>query len=201
MRAPARVLAIAAAVLACAGSPRAREVPACAASELHPLPDAGCELDEAVADYKHDTVLTLWSYVGSESPRLPVVIQFDPRARVESVCLEEGTSVGSAARAKLERATRALRAMPPGPACLAGTRLELAEDFADASKGWRRKTKSRPEVEELCTLGERTCVGASREPVCALFTDGRRKTYPDACQACRDPSVSGYDEGACQIRP
>ena len=200
MRAPAPVLAIAAAALACAGAP-VLEVPACVASELRPLPDASCELDADVADFKRDTVLTLWSYVGSESPRLPVVIEFDPRARVASVCVEEGASVGSGVRERLDRAVRALRAMPPGPACLAGRRLELAEDFVDASKGWRRKSNRRPEVEELCTLGERRCAGPSREPVCALLTDGRRKTYPDACQACRDPNVSGYDEGTCSIRP
>jgi len=146
-------------------------------------------------------VLTLWGYVGSESPRLPVVIEFDPRARVESVCVEQGASVGRRVRERLDRAIRTLRAMPPAPACLAGTRLELAEDFADASKGWRRKSYRRPEVEELCTVVEQRCLGAWREPVCALRTDGSRKTYPDACQACRDPAVTGYDAGECRILP
>ena len=200
MRAPARILAIAASGLACAGV-QAPELPLCAASELRPLPDASCELDADVVDYKRDTVLTLWSYVGSESPRLPVVVEFDPRARVESVCLEQDASVGRRVREQLDRAIRTLRAMPPGPACLAGTRLELAEDFADASKGWRRKSYRRPEVEELCTLAERRCLGTWREPVCALTTDGSRKTYPDACQACRDPAVTGYDAGDCSILP
>jgi hypothetical protein len=199
LRPPVRTLAIAACALACAGV-HSEDAPSCVASELHPLPDASCELDADVADYKRDTVLTLWSYVGSES-RLPVVIEFDPRARVESVCLERGASVGSRARARLDRAIRTLRAMPPGPACLAGRRLELAEDFADASKGWRRPGERRPEVEEPCTLMQRRCLGAAREPVCALLTDGRRKTYPDACQACRDPAVTGYDEGTCSILP
>jgi len=200
MRPPARILAIAASWFACAGV-QAPELPLCVESELRPLPDASCELDADVVDYKRDTVLTLWGYVGSESPRLPVVIEFDPRARVESVCVEQGASVGRRVRGQLDRAIRTLRAMPPAPACLAGTRLELAEDFADASKGWRRKSYRRPEVEELCTVGERRCLGAWREPVCALRTDGSRKTYPDACQACRDPAVTGYDAGNCSILP
>ncbi len=198
MRPPVRILAIAASALACAGV-QAPELPVCAASELRPLPAASCELDADVVDYKRDTVLTLWSYVGSESPRLPVVIHFDPRARVESVCVEPGATVGRRAPDQLARAIRTLRAMPPAPACLAGTRLELAEDFADASKGWRRKSNRLPDVEELCTLGERRCLGSWRDPVCALRTDGSRKTYPDACQACRDPAVTGYDAGNCSI--
>jgi hypothetical protein len=200
MRWPARILAIAAAGLACAGV-ETPALPLCAAPELHALPDASCELDADVVDYKRDTVLTLWSYVGSESPRLAVVIEFDSRARVESVCVEEGASVGYRVRERLDRAIRTLRAMPPGPACLAGTRLELAEDFADASRGWRRKSYRRPEVEELCGLAQERCLGALREPVCALLTDGRRKTYPDACEACRDPAVTGYDAGTCWILP
>jgi hypothetical protein len=196
MRLPCRILAIAASGLACAGAP-APELPACSASELRPLPDASCELDAEVVDYKRDTVLTLWSYLGAGSPRLPLVLEFDRRARVESVCVEPDASFGRGVRRQLDRAIRALRAMPPGPACLAGTRLELAEDFADASKGWRRKEGRRPEVEQLCTLGERRCLGAWREPVCALRNDGSRKTYADACQACRDPAVTGYDAGNC----
>jgi hypothetical protein len=165
-------------------------------AELPPLPDAACELDADVVDYRKDTVLTLWSYVGARSGRFPVVVALDARARIESLCLEEGVSLGRRARQQLERATRTLRGMPPGPACLAGTRLELGEDFADASRGWRRPTRPRPQVEELCSPGQQSCVGWT-EPVCALKTDGDRETYPDACQACRDPAVTGYDAGTC----
>jgi hypothetical protein len=193
MRPPATILAIAAWQLACAG-PQSPAAPVCT-EPPRPLPEASCELDEAVADYKRDTVLTLWGYVGSQSSRLPIVIEFDDRARVASVCMEEGASVGSKVRKQLDRAIRTLRAMPPAPACLAGTRLELGEDLAEASRGGRRNER-RPVVEAQCLPIQPPCAGW-QEPVCALLTDGSRETYPDVCQACRDPAVTGYDEGRC----
>ena len=196
MRPPARILAIAAWQLACVG-PREPAAPVCA-GPLPPLPEAGCELDAEVADYKRDTVMTLWGYVGSQASKLPLVLVFDARARVASVCLEKEASVGSRQRAQLDRAIRTLRSMRAGPACLAGTRLELAEDVADASHQWRGRARHQPEVEEFCMAGQQSCAGW-REPVCALLSDGSRETYPDACEACRDPAVTGYDEGRCPL--
>jgi hypothetical protein len=186
-------IAAAAGLAACAG--RTPGFPVCVPAELQPLPEASCELDEEVADFRRDTVLTLWGYVGSRPSRFPVVVELDARARIASVCLEEGASLGWRAREQLERAARTLRAMPPGPACLAGRRLELAEDFADATRGSGR-ARRQPQVQELCAPGQQVCVGW-RDPVCALRKDGSRKTYSDACQACRDPDVTGYDEGTC----
>jgi hypothetical protein len=191
MRTAAGILAIAASGLACAGV-EPPPIPACDATALRPPPEASCELGEEVADYKRDTVLTVWSYVGSAVPRL--AIDFDARARVDRVCAEAGVRVGRKARTELERAVRALRAMPPAPRCLAGRSLDLRDEFANATSGWRRR---RPEVEELCFSGQQLCTGW-REPVCALLSDGSRRTYPDECAACRDPAVAGYDEGRCQ---
>jgi hypothetical protein len=198
MRAAAGLAAISASALACAGVEPAA-VPACDPAALRPPPEASCELDAEVVDFKRDTVMTVWSYVGSDLPRLPLVLVFDARARVESVCAE-GRSRGSGkARAGLERAIRALRAMPPAPRCLAGTRLDLSEDFAEATSRWRRQSWQRREPEELCLPLQQRCVGW-REPVCGLRSDGSRRTYADACEACRDPSVEGYDEGVCPIQ-
>jgi hypothetical protein len=199
MRRAIRLLAFAASGLGCAGTQPAAP-PACAASAERPLPAPRCELDPEVADYKRDTILTLWGYVGSRSSRLPVVLELDSRARIESVCLEEGGSLDRETRQQLERAIRTLRAMRPGPACLAGTRLELAEDFADAGARWRPRTPAIPRTDELCAMGQQRCTGW-REPVCALFSDGRRATYPDACEACLAAGVRGYDEGPCPIYP
>jgi len=198
MRSVAGIVAITASGLACAGVEPVG-IPLCDEGQLRPLPEASCELGEEVADYKRDTVLTVWSYVGSDSPRLPLVIGFDSRARVESVCVEEAARIARKARDRLDLAIRTLRALPPGPDCLAGRRLDLAEDFADATHEWRRKSRRRPEVEELCFPGQQRCAGW-REPVCALKSDGSRKTYPDACEACRDRSVTGYDEGTCEFQ-
>ena len=35
-------------------------------------------------------------------------------------------------------------------------------------------------------------------PVCGHLYNGERKTYPNACSACSDPSVSGRRPGACE---
>ena len=35
-------------------------------------------------------------------------------------------------------------------------------------------------------------------PVCALLQDDSSKTYSNGCNACSDPEVTGYREGACE---
>ena len=35
-------------------------------------------------------------------------------------------------------------------------------------------------------------------PVCALLQDGSFKTFSNGCNACSDPAVTGYREGACE---
>lgn len=48
-------------------------------------------------------------------------------------------------------------------------------------------TEPRPQV---CTQDYR--------PVCAALQDGSLKTYSNGCNACSDPAVTGYREGACE---
>lgn len=36
------------------------------------------------------------------------------------------------------------------------------------------------------------------QPVCAVLQDGSFKTYSNGCNACSDPAVTGYREGACE---
>ena len=48
-------------------------------------------------------------------------------------------------------------------------------------------TEPRPQV---CTQDYR--------PVCAMLHDGGFKTYSNGCNACSDPSVTGYREGVCE---
>ena len=57
---------------------------------------------------------------------------------------------------------------------------------ADIRAGFVVCTEPRPEA---CTM--------QYDPVCAEMTDGRSKTYSNACSACSDPLVSGYVTGAC----
>jgi hypothetical protein len=35
------------------------------------------------------------------------------------------------------------------------------------------------------------------DPTCAVLTDGKRKEYASACNACADDAVRGYDVGPC----
>lgn len=42
---------------------------------------------------------------------------------------------------------------------------------------------------EACTMEYR--------PVCGELTDGKTKTYGNACSACGDPLVSGFRAGEC----
>jgi hypothetical protein len=48
-------------------------------------------------------------------------------------------------------------------------------------------TEPRPQI---CTQDYR--------PVCAMLQDGSLKTYSNGCNACSDPAVTGYREGACE---
>jgi len=48
-------------------------------------------------------------------------------------------------------------------------------------------TEPRPQV---CTQDYR--------PVCAMLQDGTFRTYSNGCNACSDPAVTGYREGACE---
>ena len=52
--------------------------------------------------------------------------------------------------------------------------------------GYMACTEPRPEA---CTM--------QYDPVCGAMTDGRSKTYSNACSACSDPLVNGYGKGAC----
>ena len=58
---------------------------------------------------------------------------------------------------------------------------------ADETKEMVACKQPRPQV---CTQDYR--------PVCALLQDGGFKTYSNGCNACSDPAVSGYREGACE---
>lgn len=58
---------------------------------------------------------------------------------------------------------------------------------ADNQKGMVACPSPRPQV---CTQDYR--------PVCAVLQDGSFNTYPNGCNACSDPAVSGYREGPCE---
>ena len=42
---------------------------------------------------------------------------------------------------------------------------------------------------EICTM--------NYEPVCGFTAEGNSETHSNACSACSDPKVIGYQEGSC----
>ena len=55
-------------------------------------------------------------------------------------------------------------------------------------------------TEELVSCPETRPEVCSQDyrPVCAVLQDGSFKTYANGCNACADPAVTGYREGACE---
>ena len=64
------------------------------------------------------------------------------------------------------------------------------------------------ELHSRKSLGERKMVSCTEprpqvctqdyHPVCARLLDSSFKTYSNGCNACSDPAVTGYREGACE---
>jgi hypothetical protein len=165
-----------------------------------PPPDSECELSEGVVEWKRGAVLALWGYVGSELRRLPVAVDFDADARALGACLEPGASVPRPQRKRVARGLRAVESTPRPPACLAGRRLSLADEWVRHSRGARSRQRARAgEPENRCSIRDAGC-GGFGSPVCGLRSDGRWADYGDRCQACRDPSVVGWDARPCALR-
>jgi hypothetical protein len=101
---------------------RAREsVPLCGALDsLAPPPD-GCgagELDEFTA--------ALSARVREPAGRVLVRVELDDQSRVGALCVGPGPGYGPAsAQRALAEQLAAIRALPPGPACAAGKRIDL----------------------------------------------------------------------------
>jgi len=49
-----------------------------------------------------------------------------------------------------------------------------------------------------CTEPRPQVCSQDYRPVCATLQDGSFKTYSNGCNACSDPAVIGYREGACE---
>jgi hypothetical protein len=201
-RAPSRTsprwLACAAAALgaACAGA-YALDLPRCDAQPAKPAPATECELSGDVREYRRDAAGTLWGYIGPTLRRVPVALDFDGSARVETACLTgDPPGVRGDARRGLERSFAALRGMRRAPACLAGTRLELEEDFAAEKQRWSsRRVRATPPIEVRCVV-QAGCNDFSG-PVCAILSDGSYAQTRSECSACGDPAVVGFRRGPC----
>ena len=56
---------------------------------------------------------------------------------------------------------------------------------------------SQPEVEKMCTSPRPEVCTMDYAPVCGIRADSTANTYSNACSACSDPKVIGYNTGEC----
>ena len=54
-----------------------------------------------------------------------------------------------------------------------------------------------PALDHVCTDPRPKACTRDYRPVCAIHEDGSQSTAPNGCEACADPSVTGYRDGAC----
>jgi hypothetical protein len=88
-----------------------------------------------------------------------------------------------------------LRATPPGPACLAGTTLDLSSALVTGSvRDPFRFPIGMTDCPERRNL---RCINQLRH-VCAYYRDGRHRSFENACEACRDEQVVGYLDFVCE---
>ena len=67
----------------------------------------------------------------------------------------------------------------------------MMSDQSTENENGDQNVKECPEIRpEVCTQDYR--------PVCAELESGDMKTYSNGCNACTDPAVIGYREGACE---
>ncbi len=188
---------VAALLLACITS--YQELPLCAALSPRDPPPDSCADSAAVVDYEDRLTFeilrhSLWEYPAG----VPLHVALRSDRRVGLVCVgSESARPGWSARDRVAASLGALRSLPPGPACLAGTTLDLTGELT---------RRSIPAGAIRLPVGTRSCrefqgVRCVPQPVevCAVFQDGRRRTYPNACEACREPSVVGYLDFECRI--
>ena len=148
-------------------------------------------------EFRQDAASLLWGWIGPSLRTVPVALDFDARARVETACLSaEPHGVRGDSRRALERSFAALRSMRRAPPCLARTRLSLEEDFAAEKERYRgRRARQAPQIETRCTV-QTSCDDLGR-PVCAVLSDGSWRSYRSECAACDDPGVVGFQSGPC----
>lgn len=128
----ARRVAIAGLICACASSPRPVADPCVAAAERPPRPTAACFESEAgqrhagrIATLIADALSGYHSHPGSAE----LSVGFDDAASVAFVCADSVD--GDRIAGRLPGAVETVRALPAGPACFAGRRLDFAWESAE----------------------------------------------------------------------
>lgn len=132
------ILAVLTATLACAtASPG--DVPYCLSPSLRAETPIDCRADPEVGIYRGDLVAAIDGELRSEHfASLGVSAEFDPIESMPSVCIaRDPSSVPWVVRQELTRANAKLRSFRAGPACVAGTRLDLTESLAASQRKQR----------------------------------------------------------------
>jgi hypothetical protein len=134
-----RLLGLSIAVLGCASSDSARapEVPQCGPLEtLAPRPES-CAAGELESFSQ-----ALSAAVPDRTEESLVRVELDDDARVRAVCVDSGPGYGPGrARRALAEHLDEIHAVPPGPACAAGRRIDLHRYEAKWAEVHERETR------------------------------------------------------------
>ncbi len=127
---------------------------------------------------------------------IPLHVDLDANRRVARVCVGNPVSQASwSDRDRVASSLDSLRATPPGPACLAGTTLDLSSALVTGSvRDPFRFPIGMTDCPERRNL---RCINQLRH-VCAYYRDGSRRSFDNACEACREEFVVGYMDFVCE---
>jgi len=137
------------------------DVPACGPLESLPALPEGCEAGELGAYSR-----TLSEAIGDRAISALVRVDLDDGARVRDVCVESGPGYAAgSARTALAKRLDAIRALPPGPECVAGRRIDLFRyeakwaEFHDRDMRCTEQTRVTRDTQGPTTVRDRTVHG------------------------------------------
>lgn len=197
MRRPAfALLAASVGALACVSY---EDLPLCEALTARQRPSLECRQSDEAAAWQAKLAWEVlrrsqWQYPYG----VPLHVEVDDAGRVGRVCVgSTAQEAGWSTRDRVAASLRSLRASPPAPACMAGTTVKLDGTLAE---------QGLPEGSEPPPLGMTPCEGpadhhqhcpSEQRVVCAVLRDGGRRSYLNACEACRERDVIGWFDFQC----
>ena len=195
-------------LLAAACATPLSELPYCSRLDHARTPLTVCQRSEEVQAYEDRLAATIlqrsqWQHPG----RVPVRVELTEARTVGTVCMGRAEAPPSwSARDRVAASLDDLRSLPAGPECLAGTTLDLTPRLVEMATGSPldgdfRMVRACSDFDHRLPDGNPmppgwACAG-EREPVCAVYRDGSRRTFPTYCDACRARGVDGFVTGVC----
>lgn len=160
-------------------------------------PTVACRTSDEVRAYEELLAFEVLRRSQWQFPNgIPLHVDLDANRRVARVCVGNPVSRASwSDRDRVASSLDSLRATPPGPACLAGTTLDLSSALVTGSvRDPFRFPIGMTDCPERRNL---RCVNQLRH-VCAYYGDGRHRSFENACEACSDEQVVGYLDFVCK---